>query len=250
MPDPTPPLRLPPLPEPDGGPTAGRVQLAGCTVPCRSTAGGAWLPSTRLDAADTNGDWLQPIFLPQPPQFPFPPLQRMPHVRQHRLVAGRLAHPWAVRDHPRPSQVAAAAVRRVLTPALAVRQAATPCRCLRPGAGGWRRACGGGKAVRKAAEPGGGQGSACRRSAHPACPTAVLKAAGWAGGAGPALSAPLVCPLAVCCPPPGCPRPFQQQHINASDLFHGHSLLTLNRLLYSVHFARCCLLNMHAPPTL
>ena len=42
-------------------------------------------------------------------------------------------------------------------PAVAVRQAAVPSSCLRPGAGGWRRACGDGKGIRKAAEPGGGR---------------------------------------------------------------------------------------------
>lgn len=42
-------------------------------------------------------------------------------------------------------------------PALAVRHAAAPCRCLRPAAGGRRRACDGGNSIRKAAEQGGGQ---------------------------------------------------------------------------------------------
>lgn len=65
-------------------------------------------------------------------------------------------------------------------PVLAVHNPATPCRCLRLGAAGWRRACGGGKAIKRAAERGGG--CELRATAAPLpqpCPPAVVEAAGW-----------------------------------------------------------------------
>lgn len=97
-------------------------------------------------------------FTHSPPHISLPSLQRMmPHVRQHQLAESSLVHPWAAPAHPRSSEVAAAVVKRVPMPAVAVQQAAAPSSCLRLGAGGLRRACGDGEAIRKPAEPGGGR---------------------------------------------------------------------------------------------
>ena len=55
MPDPTPPLCLPPLPEPDGEPTAGRVQLA--AMSCSSSRRLAGRLAQRMQhAAGSGGD--------------------------------------------------------------------------------------------------------------------------------------------------------------------------------------------------
>jgi hypothetical protein len=58
---------------------------------------------------------------------------------------------------------AAAAVNRLLTPAAL--STAKLCRCLAPGVGGWRPACGGGRAMEDEAEPGGRR----MRPGVPAC---------------------------------------------------------------------------------
>lgn len=78
-----------------------------------------------------------------------PTLQNKLRRRLRRLADCCLTHPWAAPPLPGPSgATAAAAARRMPT----LRSAATWYRCLRLGAGGWRRACGDGRAASRPAE--------------------------------------------------------------------------------------------------
>ena len=107
-------------------------------------------------------------------------------------------------------------------PVLAVHNPATPCRCLRLGAAGWRRACGGGKAIKRTAEQCGRR--ELRATAAPLAHLLRLRQlGGWPTGT--LLSGHWRCPSPSC--------PLCHDITCASDLFH----------------CRCCLLHSGRLPT-